>query len=68
MWLCNECGKKIERLQICWGESGGRKVDIIDYFCPYCPSNNLSFIGTQIEEDIYWDMEWKQGGQNVGLG
>lgn len=68
MWLCNECGGKTERLQICWGESGGQKVDIIDYFCPYCPSNNLSFIGTRIDEDSYWDMEWKQGGQNVGLG
>jgi Zn finger protein HypA/HybF involved in hydrogenase expression len=58
-WICDKCGKKTERLQIWWGECDGQKVDILDYFCPFCSSNDLTFQGTKKELDAYWDMEWK---------
>ena len=58
MWKCDECGKETEKLQICWGTSGGEKVDIIDWFCPNCPSNELTFVGTKEEEEAYWLKEW----------
>ena len=56
-WLCNECNKESKRLLVQWEVSGGQKVDIIDYFCPHCPSNDLTFQGTKEEEDAYWNME-----------
>ena len=58
MWKCNKCKKKTEQLQICWGISNGEKVDVLDYFCPYCSSNELTFQGTKEERDEYWDKEW----------
>ena len=60
MWKCNECDKESERLLICWGESGGMKVDILEYFCPHCPSIELTFQGTKEENAAYWEMEWKE--------
>lgn len=57
-WQCAECGKTTDRLLICWGMSGGQKVDVIEYFCPFCPSTELTFLGSKDELDAYWDMEW----------
>lgn len=59
MWKCNKCGAIIERLVICWGTSGGEKVDMIDYFCPKCPSGDLTFQGSKEEKDAYWNAEWR---------
>ena len=60
MWKCNKCGKINEKLLICWGMSGGQKVDIIDYMCNHCPSDDLTFLGTKVEEDKYWEEEWSK--------
>lgn len=57
MWKCKKCGKTTERLLIHWGTSGGNKVDILDYFCPFCPSDELEFLGTEEEKNAYWDTE-----------
>jgi hypothetical protein len=59
MWKCNKCGQETDRLIICWGESGGQKVDVIDYFCPNpdCGHTELTFQGTQKELDTWWDKE-----------
>jgi len=58
-WKCNECGKITEKLLINWGICCGKKVDVLDYFCPVCPSNELTFQGTKEELDEYWDKEWE---------
>ena len=60
MWICNKCGKEQERLLIHWGTCGGHKVDVLDYFCYHCPSDELTFRGTKEEEDKYWDKEWEK--------
>jgi hypothetical protein len=31
-WICNECGKKMERLQICWGVCDGQFITICFYY------------------------------------
>ena len=61
MWRCNKCGKETERLQIHWGMSGTEKVDVLDYFCPSCLFDELTFQGTEKEENDYWDTEWEAG-------
>lgn len=64
MWKCEKCDQEFERLEIVWGESGGQKVDVIDYFCPYCGNTGykeepaLTYIGTVDERNDYWDKEW----------
>lgn len=58
LWKCNKCGKEFERLQIHWGTSGGQKVDVLDYFCPFCPSNEVTFLGTKEQKNEYWNKEW----------
>ena len=60
IWKCDKCGKTTTHLQIHWGTSGNYKVDILDYFCPHCPSNELTFDGTEKEKEAYWDMEWSK--------
>ena len=60
MWECNECHKKTDELLIHWGESCGQKVDIIDYFCPHCPSTELTFHGTKEELNTWWDKQWEK--------
>ncbi|MCK5020659.1 MAG: hypothetical protein KAS32_26805 [Candidatus Peribacteraceae bacterium] len=58
MWDCKKCEKQSEKLQVCWGISGGEKVDLIDFFCPHCASYKVVFKGTDDERQAYWDMEW----------
>lgn len=58
MWKCDECGEITDTLTISWGMSGGHKVDVLDYFCPRCPSNDLTFQGTDNEKEDWWDKEW----------
>lgn len=64
MWKCNKCNEEFERLNICWGESDGMKVDIIDFFCPHCGNTGyreepqLVFQGSKEESDKYWRKEW----------
>lgn len=57
-WKCDKCEKETENLQICWGTCSGQKVDVLDYFCPSCPSSDLTFLGTEKEKEIYWRKEW----------
>ena len=65
MWKCEKCNKSFERLNICWGISGGKKVDILDYFCPHCGNAGypeepeLVFQGKNAEREVYWNKEWK---------
>jgi Zn finger protein HypA/HybF involved in hydrogenase expression len=59
VWKCNKCNKETAKLQICWGIDEGQKVDIIDYFCPFCGHDELTFRGTKKEKDAWWDNEWK---------
>lgn len=60
MWKCQKCFKTTERLEIHWGMSGGEKVDVLDFFCPHCPSGDLKFLGTRKEEEEYWEKEWSK--------
>lgn len=57
-WICKKCYNETDRLQIAWGESGGEKVDILDYMCPHCLHTELIFQGNKKELQEYWDMEW----------
>lgn len=59
-WKCDECKKETDRLQICWGTCGSEKVDVLDYFCPHCPSTELTFQGAEEECQAYWRMEWDE--------
>lgn len=56
-WKCEACGKEFERVLICWGEHGGQKVAVLDYFCPHCPSDKVTFQGTKQERNEYWRKE-----------
>ena len=57
-WKCNICGTEFERLKISWETSGGQKVGIEDCFCQFCPSDSLTFLGSEKERDEYWKKEW----------
>lgn len=37
---------------------GIEKVDILDSFCPFCSSNQTTFLGTNDELNKYWNKEW----------
>ncbi len=58
-WECNECGEKMNKLNIQWGICSGQKVDILDYFCLHCPSTELTFQGTKKEKDAWWGKQWE---------
>ena len=59
LWKCDGCGRETNHLTICWGTCSGHKVDILDYFCPHCPSNKLTFQGTKEEREKFWEEQWK---------
>lgn len=62
LWKCDECHVEVDHLEIVWGDSGGQKVDVIDYFCPNCgTSNQLTPLpNTKKEREEYWDKEWSK--------
>ena len=67
MWKCEKCNSEFERLNIAWGECGGMKVNVLDFFCPSCGNTGyreepkLVFQGTKEEADAYWSKEWNDG-------
>jgi len=67
MWHCEQCSQNFERIDIAWGTCSGKKVDVIDIFCPSCGNSGyqgdpqLVFLGTEEEKSSYWDKEWDNG-------
>lgn len=57
-WHCNKCNADFDELQICWGTVGTQKVDVLDWFCPTCGNENVTFNGTSAEQDAWWDKKW----------
>lgn len=58
-WICDKCKKETDKLFIVWGMCGLEKVDVLDYMCPHCNNEKLTFQGTKEQQDAYWDMEWE---------
>lgn len=57
-WRCDGCDHITKRLKIHWDMCNGEKIGMLNYCCPKCPSNKLTFQGTTKEYEVYWRAEW----------
>ncbi len=53
-FTCLDCKKNFASPQIHFGTVYGRKVDIIDWFCPECGAGDINFVGSLEEENQFW--------------